>query len=251
MSEKESVRRCMQDGALWLTLDRADRANALNPASVRELGRAFSEPGKARVIVLTGAGDRAFCSGADLSGVVPEKAAGDFSDLLGAMDACPVPIIARVNGAVAAGGMGMLCGADIAIGVDTLTLATPEARVGLFPFMILPYLLRVSQPRFVAEMVFAGRRLSAEEAISAGFLTRCVAREDLDREVGRICAAVLSMGPRALSEGRKAFARQVFDGERDQMLMQAFLALWDGEESKEGRAAFQEKRSPQWQEQAE
>ena len=248
MSASQGVQQCRQDGVLRLTLDRPDRANALDPRTITDLCTAFSDPGDVRMIVLTGAGERVFCSGADLTGDAPGESARQFTALLAAMDACPVPILSRINGAVAGGGVGLVCASDIAIGVDTVSIATPEARVGLFPFMILPFLLRVSGPRIVAEMAFAGRRLCADEAVQAGFLTRCVKREALDDEVGRMCAAILSMGPQALRAGRAVFARHAFGaGARDESLMQSFLAAWNTEESREGRAAFREKRAPVWE----
>ena len=247
MSAPEGVQSSCREGALWLTIDRMDRANALDPQTIRTLHRSFAEPGDARMIVLTGAGDRAFCSGADLAGDVAEETARQFTDLLAAMDACPIPIIARVNGAVAGGGVGLICASDMAIGVNTLSIATPEARLGLFPFMILPYLLRVSTQRTVAEMAFAGRRLGAAEAVQAGFLTRCVAPDDLDGEIDSLCTSIAAMGPQALRVGRAAFARCAFqEAGQAPFLKEAFVSLWNNEESKEGRAAFREKRTPQW-----
>ena len=240
-----------KDGALWLTMNRPSRANALDPATVETLREVFSNPGDARLIVLTGAGERAFCSGADLAGEAAEATARQFSALLQAMDACPAPIIARVNGAAAGGGVGLICAADIAIGVTTLSIATPEARVGLFPFMILPYLLRVSSMRTVAQMVFAGRKLSGVEAAAAGFLTSAVQPDVLDTEVERTIAAIAAMGPQAIRAGRAAYQRTALgEGLADERLMQDFIRLWDSEESKEGRAAFREKRAPVWQETA-
>lgn len=236
-----------KDGVLRLTLNRPSRANSLDPAAVGALHDTFADPGDTRLIVLTGAGERAFCSGADLAGGAPEATARKFSALLQAMDACPVPIVARVNGAVAGGGVGLVCAADIAIGVNTLSIATPETQVGLFPFMILPYLLRVSPMRTVAEMIFAGRKLAACEAVGAGFLTTAVAPDALDVEVGRISTAIARMGPEAIRAGRVAYRRTALnEGPADERLMQDFIRLWNGEESKEGRAAFREKRAPAW-----
>nr|WP_225908162.1 enoyl-CoA hydratase-related protein [Hyphomonas sediminis] len=232
---------------MWLTIDRESRANALNPNTIADLRQAFVNPGDVRLVVLTGAGERAFCSGADLAGDAAEETASQFVALLDAMDRCPVPIVARVNGAVAGGGVGLVCASDIAIGVDVVTFATPEARVGLFPFMIFPYLLRVSSPRVVADMAFAGQRLSAVDAVQAGFLTRVVRRSGLDDEVDRLCSEIRSMGPQALLDGRAAFGRHVFaSSAADDELMRALINAWSRPESQEGRAAFREKRSPAW-----
>lgn len=237
-----------RDGpALTLTINRPERANALNMDTLDSLFDAFADPGDARVVVLTGAGERAFCSGADLSGALPEKTAAGFTRLLAAMDDCPVPIIARVNGAAAGGGVGLLCAADIAIASDTVSVATPEGRVGLFPFMILPYLLRVASTRCVAEMAYAGRTLSATEALDAGFFTRVSTPDTLDALVETTVRAVAAMGPQAMSAGRKAFLRRLSsDGGPDEVMSQAFRTLSAGAEAAEGLAARRERRAPSW-----
>lgn len=239
---------CRRDGAvLTLVINRPERANALDSATVDALFDIFADPGDARVVVLTGAGERAFCSGADLSGALPEKTASGFTRLLAAMDDCPVPIIARVNGAAAGGGLGLLCAADIAIAVDTASVATPEGRVGLFPFMILPYLLRVASTRQVAEMAYAGRRLSAAEAVEAGFFTRIATSDTLDDQVRETALAITAMGPQAMKAGRCAFLRRnSADGGPDEAMTEAFRTLSSGPEAAEGLAARRERRAPSW-----
>lgn len=232
---------------LTLTINRPQRANALDGATVDALAEAFAAPGDARVVVLTGAGDRAFCSGADLSGDLPERTAAGFARLLAAMDACPVPIVARVNGAAAGGGVGLLCAADITIAVDTASVATPEGRVGLFPFMILPYLLRVAAPRRVAEMAYAGRRLVGIEAAEAGFFTAIAPADQVDARVKDACADIAAMGPQAMKAGRAAFLSHLSsDGGPDPRMTAAFHALSQGAEALEGLAARRERRPSQW-----
>lgn len=239
---------CQQDGAvLTLTINRPERANALDLPTIDTLFDAFANPGDARVVVLTGMGERAFCSGADLSGALPEKTAAGFTRLLASMDECPAPIIARINGAAAGGGVGLLCATDIAIAADTASVATPEGRVGLFPFMILPYLLRVASTRNVAEMAYAGRRLSAAEAVEAGFFTRMTAPAALDAQVEETARAVAAMGPQAMKAGRQAFLRRVStDNGPDESMAEAFRVLSCGPEAIEGLAARRERRAPSW-----
>jgi len=247
MSDQPSVIRRREGAVLTLTINRPERANALDSATVDALFDAFADPGDARVVVLTGAGERAFCSGADLSGTLPEKTAAGFTHLLAAMGDCPAPIIARVNGAAAGGGVGLLCAADIAIASETATVATPEGRVGLFPFMILPYLLRVASTRHVAEMAYAGRRLSASEAVEAGFFTRMTAPDALDGQIDETARAVAAMGPQAMKAGRKAFLHRLSaDGDPDEAMAEAFRALSSGPEAIEGLAARRERRAPSW-----
>lgn len=247
MSGASSMIRRREGPLLTLTINRPERANALDSAVINALFDAFADPEDARAVVLTGAGERAFCSGADLSGALPEKTATDFTRLLAAMDDCPVPIIAQVNGAAAGGGVGLLCAADIAIAADTASVATPEGRVGLFPFMILPYLLRVASPRRVAEMAYAGRRLAADEAREAGFFTRLAPQDALDAHVAETVRAVTAMGPQAMRAGRPAFLRRIsVDNGPDEAMADAFRALSSGREAAEGLAARREGRAPDW-----
>lgn len=236
-----------QDDALYLTIDRPERSNALDLTTIDALFEGFADPGTARVVVLSGMGERAFCAGADLSGDLPEKTAAGFTRLLAAMDECPVPIIARVNGGAAGGGVGLLCAADIAIASDTASVVTPEGKVGLFPFMILPYLLRVASTRRVAEMAYTGRRLDAPEALAAGFFTTVVPAQALDSQVAQAVHAISQMAPQALRLGRAAFLRRIsIDGGPDEQMAEAFKALSTGAEAQEGLAAHRERRAPAW-----
>lgn len=247
MTRASSVVRRRDGTVLTLTINRPDRANALDGPTVDALFHAFADPGDARVVVLTGAGDRAFCSGADLSGSLPEKTAAGFTRLLAAMDECPVPIIARVNGGAAGGGVGLLCAADIAIASDNASVVTPEGRVGLFPFMILPYLLRVASTRRVAEMAYTGRKLSAAEALDAGFFTAVTAAPHLDQQVSEAADAISAMGPQAMRLGRMAFLRRLSaDGGPDEHMADLFSKLASGPEALEGLAARRERRAPAW-----
>lgn len=247
MSDQPSVIRRREGPVLTLTINRPERANALDSTTVDVLFDAFADPGDARVVVLTGTGERAFCAGADLSGALPEKTAAGFTRLLAAMDDCPVPIIAKINGAAAGGGVGLLCATDIAIASKTASVATPEGSVGLFPFMILPYLLRVASTRHVAEVAYAGRRLSAAEALEAGFFTRLASPETLDAEVDETARAVAAMGPQAMKAGRKAFLHCLSaDGGPDEAMAEAFRALSSGPEAAEGLTARRERRTPHW-----
>ena len=247
MSGAPSMIRRREGAVLTLTINRPERANALDSTAINALFDAFADPEGARVVVLTGAGERAFCSGADLTGALPEKTASEFTRLLAAMDDCPAPIIARVNGAAAGGGVGLLCAADIAIASQTASVATPEGRVGLFPFMILPYLLRVASPRRVAEMAYAGRRLAADEALEAGFFTRVAPPDSLETHVEETLQAILAMGPQAMKAGRAAFLRRISsDNGPDEAMADAFRALSSSPEAAEGLAARRERRAPDW-----
>ena len=145
----ETVLYAVDEGVATITINRPERRNALDPATLNGLIEAFDRAGadpEARAVVLTGAGDRAFCAGADLAGSIAGSGAtgplgrwedqGRFPDLFSAMSGCSKPVVARVNGHCLAGGLGVMLGCDLAVAADDATFGTPEIKVGVFPMMI-------------------------------------------------------------------------------------------------------------------
>ncbi|HVW70749.1 MAG TPA: enoyl-CoA hydratase-related protein, partial [Steroidobacteraceae bacterium] len=159
MSDPSPVLREKRGGALWITINRADRRNAINADVLAGIAQGYREAqmdAAIRVIVLTGAGDKAFCAGADLN--PGQSLTFDYSqpttayaDLLRLARACPIPTVARVNGACVAGGMGLLCMADIAIASDRATFSLPEVRIGLFPAQVVALLKELIPSRVLHE----------------------------------------------------------------------------------------------------
>src|SRR5882757_1599650 len=138
----------------WITINRPERRNALNEQVVKAIDAGIAqavEDRECRAIVLTGAGEQAFCAGADLQKNVQGGAFDvDFSrprhyivDLFKRIQECTLPIVARVNGHAMAGGFGILCACDMAIAADDIRVGTPESKIGVTPMMILPFMLRV------------------------------------------------------------------------------------------------------------
>jgi methylglutaconyl-CoA hydratase len=242
---------------LWLTLDRAEVRNALNPqlldALTDAIRQAPADP-EIRAIVLTGAGDRAFCAGGDLSrGAAtfapdPTRAASPYAELLAAARACPLPLVARVNGHALAGGLGLVGMCDLAVAADTAKLGLPEVKIGMFPMMASALLRRVMGPRALAELALTGEPITAAEAQAVGLVNYVVGAEELDAKVQWLLDRLTDKSPTAQRRGKLALEAI------GAMTLAESLAFMDGqlgtlantEDSAEGRRAFNEKRPPVW-----
>lgn len=241
-----------------LTINRPDRRNALSSGVVSELTRAFDELSardELRAIVLTGAGDKAFCAGGDLGDQVGEggmlgmhHARGSFADLLLTMNRCAKPIIARVNGHALGGGFGLLLNCDLAVASNTALFGTPEIKVGLFPMMIMAVIRRNLSRKQAMELMLTGERISADEALNIGVLNRAVAPEALDEATDALAQKVASFSPAILRLGRQAFYKT-----QDMSFEEALRTLHNeltintlAEDAGEGIMAFLSKREPDW-----
>jgi enoyl-CoA hydratase/carnithine racemase len=245
--------------ALVLTISREAKRNALSGAVVEGIAEGL-EQGVAdkdvAAIVITGAGDKAFCAGADLDPTSApfQMEAGAarlaFADLMRAMIACEKPIVARVNGACMAGGMGLLGAADIAIASDAAKFGLPEVGIGVFPMMVAAILQnRLDIPaRKLAEMCLTGDPITADEALSLGFVNRVVPSADLDAETDALVEKLASRSPTALRLGKRALTAML-DMNWDAALAHAesqirLVALT--QDAREGLVSFAEKRAPNW-----
>jgi len=244
---------------LWITINRPERRNALNEQVVRTLDAGIAQAaaaGDCRAIVITGAGDQAFCAGADLQKNVSGGAFDvDFSrprhyivDLFKRMQDCPLPIVARVNGHAMAGGFGLLCACDMAVAADDIRIGTPEAKVGVTPMMILPFMLRVLPPRRLQEMCVTAEPFSAADALEWGVVNYVVPRAELDAKVEWLLGRILDKSPTAVRLGKQAFNAMRDMGLRESLeYAQAMVPVMSStQDAREGMAAFQDKRAPQW-----
>jgi enoyl-CoA hydratase/carnithine racemase len=180
----EALRYEAAGGVARITIDRPERRNALSWTVMTELRAAFAAAradSEVRVVVLTGAGDKAFCAGADLSGMAQgagfadlHDARGELARLFREMYELGKPIIARVRGYALAGGFGLALACDLVVAADDAQFGTPEIDVGLWPFMITVPLVRSMPPKKVLELMMTGRRVGAEEAERIGFVNRVV-----------------------------------------------------------------------------
>jgi enoyl-CoA hydratase/carnithine racemase len=245
-----------------ITINRPDRRNAMSWDVMRGLratiGRAGEDP-DVRVVVLTGAGEDAFCAGADLGsmsggdgsepGLVSlHEARGELAGVFRALWDLGKPTVARVQGWALAGGFGLALACDLVVASERARFGAPEINVGLWPFMITVPLVRSMPPKQALELMLTGRVVAAHEADRLGFVTRVVPHDDLDRTVSELAAVLADKSPAVMKLGRDAFYA-VWDMAAPESLahLQAMLTLTaQTEDAAEGMAAFLEKRQPQW-----
>lgn len=249
------VRYELRDRTAWITIDRAERRNALSVGVCVALREALERAGDDRgvlAVVLTGAGDQAFCAGADLLSAGSGEGGGPFArlyeDLLRTIPRVGKPVIARVNGHALGGGLGLVLACDLAIAADTATLGTPEVRVGLFPMMVMSLLFRHVGRKRGLEMIFTGERVDAAEARTLGIVGQAVPAAELDAAVQALLARILDKSPSAIRLGRAAFYHTQdlpFDAALTHLRGQFEVNLTT-EDAAEGIAAFLEKRPPKW-----
>ncbi len=239
-----------------VTLDRAERRNALDPELLAELTGAFrdlSERDDVRVVVLRGAGP-AFCAGADLDRMAASRDlswednvadAERMAEAFEAVDACPKAVVARVHGAAFGGGAGLVACADIAVAADGTTFAFSEVRLGLLPATISPYVLRAIGPGATRALFTTGRRFDAEEARRLGLVHEVAPEDRVDAIVGEVVDALLRGGPEAVL-ACKQLVREATAGLTLTDLPERIARARTGAEGREGVAAFLERRSPSW-----
>jgi enoyl-CoA hydratase/carnithine racemase len=237
-----------------VTLNRPEQRNLLSASMMRELRTALAwcktDPGVA-VIVLTGAGDRVFCAGADLAGFGGDASQLELhhgrhalAELFIEMSELGKPVIGRINGHALAGGFGLACACDLLVAVDTATFGTPEVNVGVWPSMIQA-VLRSNLPRkVVLEMIMLGDRWSATQLQSHGLVNRVVQADQLDEEIQRLADRLAEKSLAIMKLGRDSFYRQQdmdFASALEYLQSQVALVMLT-EDSAEGRKAFFEKR---------
>jgi len=240
-----------------ITIDDPEHHNAMSNETMAALADAAQTAGaddSVRVLVLTGAGDKAFSAGGDLKeGFMDDAAAthrdrGALARLIRSLRDCGKPTIARVNGHALGGGFGLAAACDIVIAADHAILGTPEVRVGLWPMMISAVLQPLVPQKALFEMMATGRRISANEAMQLGVVSRVVPAAALGAAVDETVAALLAYSPATLALGKEAFyavADMDIDTALD-YLQVGLTALGMTEDAKEGIAAFMEKRDPKW-----
>jgi enoyl-CoA hydratase/carnithine racemase len=254
MSDKELLYE-VKDRVAWITLNRESRRNALSLGMVDlffdYLDQAETDE-RIRVVCLTGAGEKAFCSGADLSSTFQ---AGDYKDgakkfaaLLNRMASFTKPIVARVNGHCMAGGMGFMLSCDIVYAREGAKFGTPEVNVGLFPMMIGALIFRNATRKKALEMIYTARTLGAQEAEEMGLITRCVPPEELDNIVNKTLEDISAKAPLAVEMGRKALAAVEDWSLNDALdyLSEQLCEVVATDDAKEGLMAFMQKREPEW-----
>lgn len=243
--------------ALWLTIDRPAQRNAMNSAVIAGIREGLDQAhrdAEVRAVVLTGAGDKAFCAGADLakgSGSFqfdPSKPHAELADLLRHAQTTALPLIARVNGHCLAGGMGFMGMCDLAVAAEHASFGLPEVKIGLFPAQVLAVLQHLCAPRHIAELCLSGEPITAARAAEIGLVNYVAPAGELDAKTDWLVQRVVGKSPTAVRRG-KVMMRAAFDMTFEQsisFLETQIMTLALTEDAKEGRASFVEKRAPNW-----
>lgn len=246
-------------GIATVTLARPERHNALDAATMDALDAAAARldaDGEVRAVVLA-AGGESFCAGADLGWMRAQaeatregriREARRIASMLGRLDRLSKPLIARVQGPAYGGGLGLMAVADVAIVARPGRFAFTEARLGLIPATIGPYVVPRMGRTGTRRVFFTGRTFDAAEAVALGLAARAVDRDDLDAAVEAEVAACLACAPGAVARA-KALAARLAPGPDEAAIEASIEALadaWEDPEAAEGIAAFFEKRRPAW-----
>ena len=244
----------MRGPVMWLTINREERRNAISPAVLQGLNDALVQAGRdraVRAIVITGAGNRAFCAGADLqSGKsfkfdYSEPYVG-FANLFRQARQATVPLIARVNGACMAGGMGIMGMCDMAVATPQAIFGLPEVKVGIFPAQVLSVIGHLLPRRVLAEMCLTGEPLTAAQALDYGLINHI--HEDLDAGVDWLLGRMLDKSPAAIRRGLYTMKKiEAMAFEESMSFTESQIGLFAlTEDAAEGQLAFREKRKPVW-----
>lgn len=248
------LREEMRGPVMWLTIDREERRNAINAAVLARLSDALARANgdaAVRAVVITGAGTRAFCAGADLqSGTAfkfdyAEPYQG-FANLFRQARQSTVPLIARVNGACMAGGMGIMAMCDMAVASSGAVFGLPEVKVGLFPAQVLSVLDGLLPRRVLTEMCITGEPIAAAQALAHGLINRV--SDDVDESVEWLLCRMLDKSPAAIRRGLYTMKKiEAMAFEESMAFTESQIGLLAlTEDAAEGQRAFREKRKPQW-----
>ena len=254
----ELVKYEVADGVATVTLDNPEKRNMLSGQMLVELVDAMKtarDAEEVRSVVLTGAGDKVFCAGADLGGFAAEAplvakhfATDLFLEFFRLMPRLGKPSLCAANGHVLAGGMGLALSCDLLIAREGATFGTPEINVGAFPYMIMAIIYRNVPRKKVNEMMLLGERLSAEQAVEYGLANKVVPADEFDGAVAEWATKLASKSPVLMRLGHDAMYRQqdmAVDDALEYLRSQLSLTF-STEDIVEGVSAFFEKRDPQW-----
>ena len=247
-------------GVVQVTMSRPAVFNAFDEAMIGELDAAFAQLGgdpNVRVIVLAGAG-RHFSAGADLQWMQRASVASRdenlndarrFAAMLARIESCAKPTVARIQGAALGGGVGLACACDMAIAADDATFSVSEARLGILPAVIGPYLVNAVGKRQARRLALSATRFDAAEALGIGLVHRVVALESLDAALDATVSELLAAGPNAQREIKQLFAELTggpITPALRELTAQTISRVRAGEEAREGFAAFLAKRPAHW-----
>jgi enoyl-CoA hydratase/carnithine racemase len=239
---------------LWLSINREARRNAVSHGVLATMTQAIDAAQtnrELRAIVITGVGDKAFCAGADLQ---TDKAfttdysepRGHLAQLLRSARMSTVPLIARVNGACMAGGIGLLSMCDLAVASSHAVFGLPEVKIGLFPAQVLSVLQHLIPRRKLAEMCLTGEPITAAQALEFGLVN--YVDDDVDQRLQWLLDRLLDKSPAAIRRGLFTMKKiEAMAFEESMSFTESQIALFTlTDDAKEGQKAFREKRKPHW-----
>jgi methylglutaconyl-CoA hydratase len=247
-------------GVSTVTINRPEVRNAFNDEVIAELTAVLLELGKrdeVRCVVLAGNG-AAFCAGADLNWMKRmatytrdenlQDAAG-LARMLEALYACPKPTIARVQGDVYAGGIGLVAACDMAVSVDTANYCLSEVKLGLIPATISPYVIRAMGTRAAHRYFLTAERFSAVEALRIGLVHEVVTADQLDAKVAELAKSLVQAGPEAVKACKKLLhdvaGHEITPG-LVRRTVEGIADIRASDEGREGVQSFLGKRKPNW-----
>jgi methylglutaconyl-CoA hydratase len=238
-----------RDGDLLrVTLARPERRNAFDAALIAELTEAFADIGDARAVLLAGEG-ASFCAGADVEW---QRSSIDLSydenvedafrlyRMLEAIDSCPAPVVARIQGYALGGGSGVVCCTDVAVAAEDAVFGFSEVKLGIVPAVVSPFVLARIGTADARRLFLTGERFDATTALRIGLVHEITT--DLDTAVERVVAELRSSGPEATRAAKRLLRER--PGAKEAAELAARLRT--GAEGQEGLRAFIEKRMPSW-----
>lgn len=258
MNPIDVLRPSPQVAEVWL--NRPDVRNAFNDEVIAQLTQAFAELSRdadLRVVLLAARG-KAFCAGADLNwmramaGYSWEDNRADaqrLADMLWTLDQCPVPVVGRIQGDCYAGGMGLAAICDVVVASDNVTFCLSEARLGLLPATISPYVLRALGVQASRRYFVTAERFSAAQAQALGLVHELTAPQALDAKVAEIVTAIVANGPQAVRQCKQLVRDIAGQALSDGLRADTARRIADiraSEEGREGLQSFLGKRSPGW-----
>jgi len=247
-------------GVVQVTMSRPAMFNAFDEAMIGDLDAAFAalaEDAGVRVIVLAGEGKH-FSAGADLQWMQRAAEASlewnvadarRFASMLSRIEACPKPTVARVQGAALGGGVGLACACDLAIAADNASFSVSEAKFGILPAVIGPYVTNAVGKRQAKRLALTTARIGAAEALAIGLVQQVVPLAEIDTAVDAVVKDLLAGGPNAQREIKRLFAQLEvgpITPEVRELTAQTIARVRGTDEAREGFAAFLGKRPPNW-----
>jgi enoyl-CoA hydratase/carnithine racemase len=247
----------VKDNIAKITLNRPDLRNRISSKTIGEIINSLEkakDDDEVRVVIITGAGDKAFCAGADINefqarpAIEHRKVYDAYAKLCKVFTGLGKPSIAAVNGLALAGGLGLAVYPDITIASEKARFATPEINVGVWPMMVSATLRRIIGRKKTLELMFSGDVIDAREAERIGLVNKVVPPDELEETVMELANKLRSKSPAVLKLGRDAYyaMEDMAFAEAVDYLRDMIVILLSTEDAQEGVKAFLEKRTPVW-----